>query len=310
MIEYNTKNWFRHVIEFRKADTLRILLPEMVIVALYTAAIAAAEDYWFGPTDQDGNAGIYQAFRNTTVMHSLLGFVLSLLVVFRTNTAYDRWWEGRKLWGALVNTSRNLSIKIHALLPAECDADRVFFQNAIPDYCFALKGHLRGSIDFNELTLDGSVREKIEGWEHTPNGYILFMYRRVKELLTSNRITNEEFIILDQQLQSFADIQGGCERILKTPIPFTYNIFLKKFIFFYILTLPLGFVAYFGYWAVPISVFVFYVLVSMEIIAEEIEDPFGTDANDLPTDAIAETIRLNVNEIFQDDVSPTLQQMI
>ncbi len=91
---------------------------------------------------------------------------------------------------------------------------------------------------------------------------------------------------------------GACERIKNTPIPFSYSIFLKKFIFFYIITLPIGFVAYFEYWAIPISVFVFYVLVSLEIIAEEIEMPFGRDPNDLPTQKFADMRRSNVNEIF------------
>ena len=105
-------------------------------------------------------------------------------------------------------------------------------------------------------------------------------------------------IVIDKELKSFFDIMGACERIKNTPIPFSYSIFLKKFIFFYIITLPIGFVAYFEYWAIPISVFVFYVLVSLEIIAEEIEMPFGRDANDLPTQKLADMIRGNVNEIF------------
>jgi len=105
-------------------------------------------------------------------------------------------------------------------------------------------------------------------------------------------------IVVDKELKSFFDIMGACERIKSTPIPFSYSIFLKKFIFFYVLTLPIGFVAYFEFWAIPISVFVFYVLVSLEIIAEEIEMPFGTDANDLPTQKLSDMIRRNVNEIF------------
>ena len=104
--------------------------------------------------------------------------------------------------------------------------------------------------------------------------------------------------MVDKELKSFFDIMGACERIKNTPIPFSYSIFLKKFIFFYIVTLPIGFVAYFEYWAIPISVFVFYVLVSLEIIAEEIENPFGLDPNDLPTQKLSDMIRRNVHEIF------------
>src|SRR5690606_29569437 len=100
-----------------------------------------------------------------------------------------------------------------------------------------------------------------------------------------------------QDLNAFTDICGACERIKKTPIPYTYNIFIKKFIFAYIITLPFAFVS-FGYWVAGITAFVFYVLASLEMIAEEIEDPFGRDANDLPTDDLAETIRKNVFQII------------
>ena len=298
MIEYNTKVWFRHILNFHKTDTFRILLWEMVIVAIYTGVLAWAEIHYLRELRNGGDESVAGALKNTTIMHSILGFVLSLLVVFRTNTAYDRWWEGRKQWGMLVNNSRNLAIKINTLLPESCVAERNFFCKMIPNFAFAMKEHLRHGVHWKEL-------EEIEDFkvingerEHVPNMIVQSMYRKVKGLFQSEKITGDEFIILDKNLNSLLDILGACERIKKTPIPYTYNIFLKKFIFFYIVTLPIGFVAYFEYWAIPMSVFVFYVLVSLEIIAEEIEDPFGHDANDLPTKKISTNIRTNVNEIF------------
>ena len=121
MIEYNNKVWFRHILNFHKTDTFRILLWEMVIVAIYTGLVAAIEIHLLRDYRMTGSGeSIEKVLKNTTIMHSILGFVLSLLVVFRTNTAYDRWWEGRKLWGALVNTTRNLSVKLNAFLPASC----------------------------------------------------------------------------------------------------------------------------------------------------------------------------------------------
>ena len=108
MIEYNNKVWFGHILNFHKTDTFRILFREMVIVAFYTAVVAAIEIHFLRELRMSTSGdSIEKALKNTTIMHSILGFVLSLLVVFRTNTAYDRWWEGRKLWGALVN---NLSL--------------------------------------------------------------------------------------------------------------------------------------------------------------------------------------------------------
>ena len=104
---------------------------------------------------------------------------------------------------------------------------------------------------------------------------------------------------MKHQVKELTDIVGKCERIKKTPIPYSYSIFLKKFIFIYTLTLPLGLATTFFFWSVPISMFVLYILASLELLAEEIENPFGEDTNDLPVDEICNTIKANVHEIFK-----------
>ena len=121
---------------------------------------------------------------------------------------------------------------------------------------------------------------------------------RIEEIKNDGRISPEEFLCIDRLLNSLIDGIGGCERIKSTPIPFSYSMFIKKFIFLYVVSLPLAFVNIFGYWSAFISSFVFYALVSMEILAEEIEDPFGDDENDLATDTISERIKANCGEIF------------
>jgi putative membrane protein len=122
MISYNTKDWITFIFRFHKADTFRQLIPLMLFIALYSAVIAYLEiEYWVLPDDSH--------VKNITIMHGMLGFVISLLLVFRTNTAYDRWWEGRKMWGSLVNNSRNISIKLSVILKEE--SDRAFFRKII-----------------------------------------------------------------------------------------------------------------------------------------------------------------------------------
>ena len=162
----------------------------------------------------------------------------------------------------------------------------------------ALKEHLCDGIKLDEIKDVEGFKASNADREHIPNLMIQSMYRKTKSLFDAGHLSGDELIVVDKELKSFFDIMGACERIKNTPIPFSYSIFLKKFIFFYIITLPIGFVAYFEYWAIPISVFVFYVLVSLEIIAEEIEMPFGLDANDLPTQKLSDMIRGNVDEIF------------
>jgi len=294
MISYNTKDWFGFIFRFHKADTVRKLAPLILAICLYSALIAYLElKYWKLSTDN--------FVRNIPVMHSLLGFAISMLLVFRTNTAYDRWWEGRKLWGALVNNSRNLALKLKAMLPESEIAQRSFFRKIIPAYANALHQHLRREETRLELFEDEEhkhVFSKIDTAKHVPNQMALLMYQHIHHLHQQGKISGEQLIFLNGELQSFTDICGACERIKNTPIPFSYSVFIKKFIFVYVMTLPFGYVFQLGYWVIPVVAFIFYVLASLELIAEEIEDPFGGDENDVPTDKIAQNIQRNVADIL------------
>ena len=124
------------------------------------------------------------------------------------------------------------------------------------------------------------------------------LFQKINDLYLSKKITGDQLIILNTEIQSFTDICGACERIKNTPIPYSYSAFIKKFIFIYVLTLPFGYVFSLGYFVVPVVVFIFYVLASLELIAEEIEDPFGTDSNDLPTAKIAANIKKHIEELL------------
>ena len=286
MISYNTKDWFTFIFRFHQADTFRTLLPIMIAIGAYTGIVGWIEiEYLKLPQTS--------YLSNITIMHGMLGFVISLLLVFRTNTAYDRWWEGRKLWGSLVNNSRNLAIKLSAMLD---EKDRGYFRNIIPIYASILHEHLNN--DDTRQQLFDDVDLEIDHQKHKPNQVAQMMFAQVNNLYRSKKITGSELIILNSEIQSFTDICGACERIKNTPIPYSYSAFLKKFIFFFVMTLPFDYAFSLGYYAVPVVVFIFYVLASLELIAEEIEDPFGGDANDLPTGKIAANIKKHVAELL------------
>jgi len=136
------------------------------------------------------------------------------------------------------------------------------------------------------------------GKAHIPNALAQKLYAAILQLRTDGRISEEQLLALDGMVNQFTDITGACERIRKTPIPYSYSAFIKKFIFIYVISLPFGIITDFGYATILVTVTVFYVLASLELIAEEIEDPFGTDTNDLPTDDIARTIQDNLKEIL------------
>lgn len=288
MIKYNPKNWFGLIFHSYSRQVVKTLLPFLLIMAAYTAIVTfLIEDYF------------KLDFHSTTVVHSLLGIVLGLFLVFRVNSAYDRWYEGRKLWGLLLNNSRNLASKLNAMISKENEADRVFFQEMIPAFAFALKEHLRKGVKIEELKItDEKINNHLRKKNHIPNAITSLIYQRLNQLLSEGRFTPNQFLVLDKEMKEFSDILGGCERIKNTPIPYSYSMFIKKFVFTYTVTLPLAFITEFHYITIPIVIFIFFILVSVELIAEEIEEPFGGDVNDLPTQELSEKIENNVMELF------------
>ncbi len=294
MVDYNPKEWISLVFSLTKADTVRKLMPLMISITIYTSILAVLIlEYW--------RIGENTDLKNISLMHSLLGFVISMLLVFRTNTAYDRWWEGRKQWGSLVNNSRNLALKINTLLGGNGHEKEIkYFKNMIPNYAYVLKNHLRKNRHTDELEeSEGFPISYLHNREHLPNVIAGEIYTKIISLQKDGVISPEELLFLKDELQSFTDICGACERIRNTPIPYSYSSFLKKFITFYSFTLPVGYVFSLHYLVIPFVCFIFYVLASLEVIAEEIEDPFGTDANDLPLERICENIKKSVGEIFE-----------
>lgn len=293
MVKYNPKEWFTIIVKFPKADTFQKLLPLMITVALYCGIIAWLELYHW-KLDKDS------LIKNTMVLHSILGFALSMLLVFRTNTAYDRWWEGRRVWGTMVNHSRSLAIKINSFLGTNHPADAKFLLTLLGDLPFAIKNHLRKVKLWDEYEgigiLAGQTRHLVA--QHLPVFLSQLLFEKINELYSQKKLTDAQFLLMNDELRTFHETCGACERIKNTPIPFSYSSFIKKFIFFFIMTMPFGLVFSIGWLSVVLVPFVLYVLASLELIAEEIENPFGKDANDLPLDEICQTIRKNIQEIL------------
>lgn len=286
MITYNPKDWFKIIIHFHESDTFRKLLPSIFFIGLYAAIIVYVETELITVT-----------IKNPTVMHSILGFVLSMLLVFRTNTAYDRWWEGRRIWGSVVNNSRNVALKLSAFLTNQ--QDKTDLKHLIVNYIFSFKNHLRNKYVQEEFTpIPQLTLASFADADHKPNYIAKALYLKIQQLYQEKLLTSEHLLILNEELKSFTDNCGACERIKNTPIPFSYSLFLKEIILIYVLSMPLFFGSEYGYATVPVTMIVLYVFASIELIAEEIEDPFGDDDNDLPLDDICNRIKVNLNEIM------------
>lgn len=287
MINYNPKSWIKLIFSLNKSDTIRILWKQLIFISLL-ATIIIILLHLMPDTNQDK---LSSYTKELTAIYSLIGFVMSLLLLFRTNGAYDRWWEGRKLWGAIVNDCRSGFLKITTRISNE--EDKKEFERLFSLYIYNTKNNLRA-------TKKNLVFQKYEdpSKDNSPVQVMKLIYIKLRALEKRGELSQGDIMQIDVNLNGLIASLGGCQRIKNTPIPFSYSIFIKKFIFLYVISLPIVFF-HFDYWAVLITTFVFYALVSMEVLAEEIEDPFGFDANDLPLDQICQTIKQDLNNIIE-----------
>ena len=291
MIQYNPKSWFSLIFDVYSRYVIRALFPLILFAGVLTAVLC----FLFIDV-------LHITIEDTKAFHSILGVILGLFLVLRTNTAYDRWWEGRKLWGQLVNDTRQLAIKISTFIPEDATEDRLFFKKMIPNVTFAMKHHLRNSILVGEMDFyDEKHKKRIIDSAHRPNIINKIMMERVMDMNKRGLISADKLFILDKEIKGFTDIIGACERIKTTPIPYSYSMFIKKFLFIYCITLPMTFIGEFGYWSILLVAIAFYFLMSVELISEEIEDPFGRDINDLPLDELCVKIKKNIIEIFNNN---------
>ncbi len=289
MIVYETnKNFLGDIAHLARSWTMRKMVRSTAGVAAFTTLFCIAVMEFELP------------MHAPSTIFSLLGIVLSILLVFRTNTAYDRWWEGRKQWGALVNNCRNLAIAAHVIFPEGDTKSRYQMATMISNFCLALKEHLRAGTQVDELIhLSPAEKALYKERKHIPNYITTRIHQQVQVMYRSGAITGDDTRNIKPHTQALLDIAGACERIKKTPIPFSYSVYIKVLILGYASMLPFGLIRDFGYFTIPLVTFIFFTFIGIEMMASEIEDPFGLDCNDLPTGDIAHTIKSNVFEILE-----------
>ena len=229
--------------------------------------------------------------------------VLGLLLVFRTNTAYERFWEGRKLWGQLVNTNRNLARQIWVVVKenssSECNA-KIHHLHLLVAFARATKQHLRCEpldATFAAVVTPEELAE-LETMHHPPLEIAFWIANYLQSCFNQGRLNAIQLSALLSQVDTLVDILGGCERILKTPIPLAYAIHLKQLLLLYCLALPFQMVSTLGWWTAIAVGLISFAVFGIEQIGIEIENPFGHDANDLPLDAICDTMQRNIEDLI------------
>src|SRR5580704_5528424 len=213
-----------------------------------------------------------------STVHAILGLVVSMLLVFRTNSAYAKWWEARSLWGTLINASRNLAIKGRNFVEVAAE-ERQQLAKLIAIFATTLRDHLRR---INDL-------KRVPGFEDLPDD----------PLHPPSVVTSRIYAMIESwRTRNLMEVCGGCEKILNTRLAVSYRVFVNKCVFLYVLTLPWGLVEDFLVWTIPMVFVVSFFLIGLEIVAYSVESPFGHEADDLDLDGMCTTIQRSVNEIL------------
>jgi putative membrane protein len=231
---------------------------------------------------------------------TIFGIALALFLGFRNNASYDRFWEGRKLWGALLNDTRSLARQALTLTGHDPKGKEVGeFIDMLIAFTYCLKHQLRKTDPAPDIQkrLPAGLADALKDARYKPVILMREMGVWVKQTRAQGLIDPIGQVAIDENLNKLSDIVGGCERIASTPIPYTYQVLLHRTVYLYCFLLPFGLVDSLG-WITPfITVFIGYTFVAFEAIADELEDPFGTEPNDLPLNALSRMIETTLLEM-------------
>jgi putative membrane protein len=270
------------------------ILPQIIGFALYSAAVVGAVK----ALELDlGNAGV--------APFALLGVALSIYLGFRNNAAYDRWWEARRLWGQLVFEIRNFSRAATALISDRREL-RPLLMDALA-FCHFLRGELR-KVDGREAAraFIADAADEISAASNQPDAALRRMGGRLGALKQAGALEPMDYRILDERLSAMAAVQAGCERITSTPLPFAYTLLLQRTAYVFCLLLPFGLVFSAG-WVTPLfTALIAYTFFGLDALSEELEDPFGTQANDLALDGLCRVCEISVFEALGETPPPMI----
>ncbi len=258
----------------------------------------------------------------TTTPFTLVGFALSIFLGFRNNTSYDRFWEGRKLWGSLVNTTRSLTRQILTLvgpLPHPEDSRASVGEEELRElrrglvyriiaYVHAFRMHLRDEDSLGELEglLPKVELESLAAEINRPVAILQSIGDELQGAWRRGLIHTMHLPVLEDSLTQLTNIQGGCERIKSTPIPFSYTVLIHRIVAIYCLALPFGLVHSIGIFTPIVVTLVSYAFLGLDAVGDEIENPFGMDPNDLPLSGLSRMIEVNLRQRLGEGFLPPL----
>jgi putative membrane protein len=288
MIQRRNENWFRMLFVW-EGSVLPKVLPRLILLLILSVSIV----YFKGKLFE------YKIPLNPAPF-TLFGIALALFLGFRNNASYDRFWEARKIWGALLNDTRSLARQALTMSGYPQDSKEITtFINYLIAFTYALKHQLRHTDATADLEqrLEPQLVQQLKDVKYKPIILMNAMGAWVQKAKETGKIDTILQSAFDDNLNKLSDIVGGCERIASTPIPYSYRVLLHRTVYIYCFLLPFGFVDSLG-WMTPVIVtFIAYTFVALEAIADEIEEPFGTEPNDMALNGMCHMIENTLLEM-------------
>lgn len=297
MIVHEKFSWLRLLFSFQ-GTSVSMTWKRIVFVCLVSALVT----WWYHFVSPEM---LEAGYTLTPLPFSMIGVAVSIFLGFRNNESYDRFWEGRKLWGAMVNVSRSFTRQINTLIHPPTDAKHetencAEFQRGTVQrmigYVHALRHHLRASDPFPEIErfFPDSEFSELQLHHNVPNAIVQILARRIQWAAEQGWINEYYRPTLEDSLTEITSIQGGCERIKATPLPYAYTVLIHRIVGAYCLLLPFGIVKEVGVLTPVVTLLISHAFFGLDAIGDEIEEPFGFDDNDLPLHSLTRMIEINL----------------
>ncbi len=286
-------NWLRMLFVWR-GSVVRRILPQLMILVMSSGVVVSIHSLYPGLLHD-----------LTPIPFTLLGIALAIFLSFRNSVSYDRFWEGRRLWGSMLNDTRSLARQLISMTDADASARQRFVYSLIA-FVYAVKAQLRDT-ELSKETLSllrPPVQSRVKDARFKPVLILTDAAEQLKQLRQANALCPISFMALDRQLSLLNEDLGGCERLASTPVPFAYSVILHRTVYLYSFLLPFGLVSSVGMMTPLIVAFVSYTFLAIEALAEELQEPFGLEPNDLPLDAMSATIEATLREMLGEDAYP------
>jgi len=281
-------HWFRLLFVWR-GSVLPYIITRLLLVLAVSILSILSLDWWMT---------LHGASALSIPPFTLMGVALAIFLGFRNTVSYDRYWEARKQWGALLIGARSLTREIASFAPGEV-ALQQRVARTLSAFTYALKHQLRGTDPREDLAcrLDTAILERVCATRFVPPNLLLCLAEDFAAAQKASMVSDLQLQSLDRNLNLLTEASGACERIANTPIPYTYRVLMNRTVMVYCLLLPIGLSTSIGWVTVLVAPFIAYTFLALDVIGEQIEEPFGKEPNDLALASMCHGIEVSVCEM-------------